>query len=73
MIKEIGAFILALAIFIGSLLALGTSLTRDSIQYNCKLDAKPSWHMAFWISTDVYDFAPEKFCADVRERMARGE
>lgn len=47
--------------------------TGRQIKYNCELDRAPSLHMSMMIDTDVYDYAPEKFCADVRNRMAKGK
>lgn len=46
--------------------------SANSIKYNCNLEKRPSIYMAFFINTDVHDYAPEKFCADVKERMAKG-
>ena len=64
--------ILIIWFFIGVVMVLGL-LQANSIKYNCNLDKRPSIYMAWMIDTDVHNYAPEKFCADVRERMAKGE
>ena len=66
--------IIAVVVTLLGLLVLGLAhLSATEIKYNCQLDKRPSYKMALLINTDVHAYAPEKFCADVRERMAKGE
>lgn len=65
---------IAVFALIGALLVPGIGYMQSrSIKYNCHLDKAPSLHLSWMIDTDVYAYAPEKFCADVRNRMAKGE
>ena len=69
MIKTIIAVVaLLIALFFGAM-----SRSADIIKYNCNLDKKPSLHLTIMIDTTPYAYAPEKFCADLRSRMAKGE
>ena len=54
------------AIFFGAM-----SLHASVIKYNCNLDKNPSLYLTMWLDTTPYAYAPEKFCADVRNRMAK--
>ena len=63
------AFVVGIAVLILGL----AHLSATEIKYNCQLDKRPSYEMSLLINTDVHAYAPEKFCADVRERMAKGE
>lgn len=65
--------VVVIAFLAGIFIALLGLLEANSIKYNCNLDKQPSIYMAWMINTDVHDYAPEKFCADIRERMAKGE
>ena len=65
----IAAFVVGITVLILGL----AHLSATEIKYNCQLDERPSYKMALFINTDVHSYAPEKFCADVRERMAKGE
>jgi len=65
--------IMLIVLFVINFVAVLGLLQANSIKYNCNLEKRPSIYMALMINTNVHDYAPEKFCADVRERMAKSE